>query len=57
MAEQQTLLWESGQSSALLPPLVDPGDGEQQEHVMITFYSAYGPIFRVLYVPKHLPNR
>ncbi len=47
MTEQQTLLWESGQSSAPLPPLVDTGDREQDEHMMVTLYRNYGPIFRL----------
>jgi cytochrome P450 len=47
MTEQQTLLWEGGPGEAPLPPLVDPRDGEQQEHVIVALYRAHGPIFRV----------
>lgn len=44
MTEQQMLLWESGQSSAPLPPLVDLRDREQEVHTMVALYRTYGPL-------------
>lgn len=47
MTRQQNLSWESGQSTAPLPPLVDFQDQSEVEHPMVAYYRAYGPIFRV----------
>ena len=47
MAEQHTLLWESGQSSAPLPPLVDPQGVAHEEHPLVALYRTCGPVFRL----------
>jgi len=47
MTEQPTLLWESGQSAAPLPPLVDLSDVTQEEQPMVSLYRTYGPVFRL----------
>jgi len=47
MTEQYTLLWESGPSSAPLPPLVDLSGVTQEEQPNVSLYRAYGPVFRL----------
>ena len=47
MAEQHTLLWESGSSSAPLPPLVDPSYVTPEEQPLVALYRTYGPVFRL----------
>jgi cytochrome P450 len=46
MTEQHTLPWESGQSAAPLPPLVDLSDVAQEEQPLVSLYRTYGPVFR-----------
>ncbi len=46
MTEQHTLHWESGQSSAPLPPLVDLSSVTQEEQPLVALYRTYGPVFR-----------
>ncbi len=46
MTEQHTLPWESGQSAAPLPPLVDLSDMAQEEQPLVSLYRIYGPVFR-----------
>jgi cytochrome P450 len=45
MTEQHTLLWESGQSAAPLPPLVDLSGVTQEEQPYVSLYRTYGPVF------------
>ena len=52
MTEQHTLLWESGQRSAPLPPLVDPSDVAQEEQPLVALYRTYGPVFRLPHPQK-----
>ncbi len=47
MTEQHTLLWESGQRSASLPPLVDTSGDAQEEQPLVALYRTYGPVFRL----------
>jgi cytochrome P450 len=47
MAEQHTLLWEPGPSSAPLPPLADLPGVAQEEQPLVALYRAYGPVFRL----------
>jgi cytochrome P450 len=47
MTEQYTLHWESGQSSAPLPPLVDLSFVAHEEQPFVALYHTYGPIFRL----------
>jgi cytochrome P450 len=47
MTEQHALLWESGQSAAPLPPLVDLAGVTQQEQPNVSLYRTYGPVFRL----------
>src|SRR5260370_24178991 len=47
MTEQHTLLWESGQSAAPLPPLVDLSGVNQEEKPYVSLYRTYGPIYRL----------
>ncbi len=47
MTEQHTLLWESGPSSAPLPPLVDPSYVTPEEQPQVALYRTYGPVFRL----------
>jgi len=42
MTEQHTLQWESGQSAAPLPPLVDPSDVAQEEQPLVSLYGISG---------------
>src|SRR6266849_1217661 len=55
MTEQPTLLWESGQSAAPLPPLVDLSDVTQEEQPNVSLYRTYGPVFR-LPQPEQTPR-
>ncbi len=55
MGEQHTLLWESGHSSAPLPPLVDVQDVAHEEHPLVALYRTYGPVFR-LPQPEQAPR-
>src|SRR5260370_17340580 len=52
MTEQHTLLWESGQRSAPLPPLVDPSGVAQEEQPLVALYRTYGPVFRLPHPQK-----
>src|SRR5258708_37354854 len=52
MTEQHTLLWESGQRSAPLPPLVDPSGVAQEEQPLVALYRTYGPVFRLPHPEK-----
>ena len=45
MAEQHTLLWEAGASTAPLPPLADYSRVMQEEQPMVSLYRTYGPVF------------
>src|SRR6266566_732422 len=47
MTKQHTLLWESGQSAAPLPPLVDLSGVTQEEQPNVALYRTYGPVFRL----------
>src|SRR5258708_21916426 len=47
MTKQHTLLWESGQSAAPLPPLVDLSGVTQEEQPNVSLYRTYGPVFRL----------
>src|SRR5260221_2686574 len=52
MTEQHTLLWESGQRSAPLPPLVDPSGVALEEQPLVALYRTYGPVFRLPHPEK-----
>src|SRR5260221_11252983 len=52
MTEQHTPLWESGQRSAPLPPLVDPSGVAQEEQPLVALYRTYGPVFRLPHPQK-----
>src|SRR6266404_169752 len=47
MTEQQTLVWERGQSGAPLPPVVDLSGVTQEEQPHVSLYRTYGPVFRL----------